>query len=199
VGTSPIISTGKGEALGFELVNRLNYKKFTLLASYTFVRSQFTDQEGTFRPSSWDSKHLLTVTGSRTFKGNWQVGIKWRFVGGLPYTPYDLETSAKIIAWDARGGPYFDNSQLNSKRSNAFHQLDLRIDKNFFFARWSLMLYVDLQNAYNFKFEDQDFILRDKNPDGSYMTTNNDTEYVLTTAPNLTGSIVPTIGIMIKL
>jgi len=198
VGTSPVVSTGKGEAIGFEIVNRINYKTFTLLASYTFVRSQFTKLTGEYIPSSWDSKHLLTLTGSKSFKGNWRAGFKWRFVGGLPYTPYDLETSAKILAWDARGGPYLDYTQLNSERSNAFHQLDIRVDKNFFFDRWALMLYVDIQNAYNFKFTDQDFILREKNPDGSYVTTNNDTEYVLTTAPNQSGSIVPTLGIMIK-
>ena len=163
-----------------------------------YPKSQFTNITGKFISSSWDSKHLLTLTGSKSFKGNWRVGFKWRFVGGLPYTPYDLETSAKILAWNAQGGPYYDYSKLNSERSKAFHQLDLRIDKNFFFERWALMLYVDLQNAYNFKFEDQDFILREKNPDGSYTTANNGTEYVLTTAQNLSGSIVPTIGIMVK-
>ncbi len=198
VGTSPVVSTGNGEAIGFEIVNRINYKTFTFLASYTFVRSKFTDITGRYIPSSWDSKHLLTLTGSKTFKGNWRAGFKWRFVGGLPYTPYDLVTSAKILAWDARGGPYVDYTKLNSERSKAFHQLDIRIDKNFFFDRWSLMLYVDIQNAYNFKFTDQDFILRGKNPDGSFMTANNGTEYVLITAPNKSGSIVPTLGIMVK-
>ena len=58
-------------------------------------------------PSSWDSQHILTITGSKSFKKNWRAGFKWRFVGGLPHTPYDMETSANIEAWNAKGSPYF--------------------------------------------------------------------------------------------
>ena len=198
-GASPISSTGSGRAIGFEILNRMNFKAFTLLASYTFVRSSFTDINDKLIPSSWDSKHLLTITGSKEFKRNWRAGFKWRFVGGLPYTPYDLETSKKVDAWDAIGQPYQDFDQLNSLRFEPFHQLDLRIDKNFFFRKWSLMLYVDIQNAYNFKNKSQDYIVREKNSDGSYITINNGSEYVLNAISNESGTLLPTIGIMVKL
>ncbi len=197
-GAAPLTFTGTGEALGFEVLNRVNYKKFTLLASYTFVRSSFTDINNKLIPSSWDSKHLLTLTGSQELKKNWRVGFKWRFVGGLPYTPYDLATSANIEAWNALGQPYNNFSQLNGERFEAFHQLDLRIDKNYFFQKWSLMLYLDIQNAYNFKNIGKDYIIREKNADGTYKTTNNGTEYVLQSILNESGTVLPTIGIMIK-
>jgi hypothetical protein len=197
-GVSPVEFTGKGMAYGFEILNRWNLKTFKLLASYTFVRSLFTDIEGDYIPSSWDSKHLLTITGTKELPRNWRVGFKWRFVGGLPYTPYDLEKSAKVSAWDANGKPYEDYTQLNGLRFEPFHQLDLRIDKNFFFDKWALMLYLDIQNAYNFKNTGQDYIVREKNPDGSYKTVNNGTEYVLKAVPNQSGTILPSIGIMIK-
>lgn len=190
--------TGKGEAVGFEILNRVNYNKFTLLASYTFVRSQFTDIHDDLIPSSWDSKHLLTITGTKDLKRDWRIGFKWRFVGGLPYTPYDLETSANIEAWDANGQPYFDFAKLNSLRYKSFHQLDLRIDKNYFFDKWSLMLYLDIQNVYNFQNASQDYVVREKNPDGSYKTTNNGQDYVLKLIPNKSGTVLPTVGIMVK-
>ncbi len=197
-GASSVEFTGHGKAYGFEILNRWNLKTFKLLASYTFVRSLFTDINGDYLPSSWDSRHLLTITGTKELPENWRVGFKWRFVGGLPYTPYNLEKSANVSAWNAAGKPYEDYSQLNSLRFEPFHQLDLRIDKNFFFDKWALMLYLDIQNAYNFKNTGQDFIVREKNPDGSYKTVNNGTEYVLKAVPNQSGTVLPTIGVMIK-
>ncbi len=197
-GASPVDFSGRGEAIGFEVLNRWNYKTFSLLASYTFVRSLFTSLDGKYLPSSWDSKHLLTLTGSKELKKNWRIGLKWRYVGGLPYTPYDYGTSANIQAWNANGQPYLDFNRLNALRFEPFHQLDLRLDKNFFFKKWSLMLYLDIQNAYNFKNKGKDYVIRERNADGSFKTTNNGTEYVLQSIENKSGTILPTIGIMIK-
>jgi hypothetical protein len=55
-----------------------------------------------------------------------------------------------------------------------------------------------IQNAYNFKTQGQDYVIREKNADGTYKTTNNGTEYVFTRIPNESGTILPTVGIMIK-
>lgn len=197
-GATPAIFTGTGRAAGFEVLNRVNLKKFSLIASYTYFISQFTDINDNLIASSWDSKHLLTLTGTKDFKKNWRLGFKWRYVGGLPFTPYDLETSANIQAWNARGQAYPDFKRLNSGRINPFHQLDLRVDKNFFFNKWSFMLYFDLQNVYNFKSTGQDYIIREKNADGTYLTTNNGTDYVLNAVPNKSGTILPTLGLMFK-
>jgi outer membrane receptor for ferrienterochelin and colicin len=197
-GAVPATFTGTGEAIGFEVLQRVNFTDFSLLATYTYVRSKFTDINNKLIPSSWDSKHLLTITGSKSFKKNWRAGFKWRFVGGLPYTPYDLEKSANIEAWNANGQPYFNYSQLNSERFASFHQLDIRVDKNFFFDKWSLMLYVDIQNLYNFKSEGQDNIIRARNEDGSFQTTNNGKDYVLESITNTSGTVLPTVGIMVK-
>ena len=198
-GAAAVDFIGKGQAVGFEVLNRVNFKDFNLLASYTYVRSLFSDINGDLIPSAWDSKHLLTITGSKDFQKNWRVGIKWRFVGGLPYTPYDLETSANVLAWDANGQAYLDFELLNTERFKPFHQLDVRVDKSFFFDKWTLMLYVDIQNAYNFQSDGKDYIIREKNPDGSYITINGGSEYVLKAVENSSGTILPTLGLMIKL
>ncbi|NPD45323.1 MULTISPECIES: TonB-dependent receptor [unclassified Lentimicrobium] len=197
-GAVPAVFTGTGEAIGLEVLQRINFTNFTLLASYTYVRSKFTDINNDLVPSSWDSKHLLTLTGSKQFKKNWRAGFKWRYVGGLPYTPYDLETSANVEAWDARGQAYYNYGEINTLRYDPFHQLDLRIDKNYFFDNWSLMVYLDIQNVYNFKVAGQDYVIREKNPDGSYMTTNNGQDYVLQSVANESGTVLPTVGIMVK-
>jgi hypothetical protein len=197
-GDSQVEFSGTGRAVGFEVLNRVNLKKFTVLASYTYVRSEFSNLANELIPSSWDSKHLLTITSTKDFKNNWRAGLKWRFVGGLPYTPYDLETSRNVLAWNAIGQPYLDFSRLNAERFEPFHQLDIRVDKNFFFNKWSLMLYLDIQNAYNFKNKTQDFIVREQNEDGSFKYTDNGLNYILTRVPNESGTALPTVGIMVK-
>ncbi len=197
-GAEPVSSAGKGKAIGFEALNRINLPNFNLIASYTYVRSLFNDLDGKEIPSSWDSKHLLTITGTKDFKRNWSAGFKWRLVGGLPYTPYDLELSALVEAWDANGQAYFDYEQLNSERFDAFHQLDIRVDKKYFFDKWNLMIYADIQNAYNFQNKGQDYIIREKNADGSFKTINDGTSYVLNSIENKSGTLLPTIGIMVE-
>jgi hypothetical protein len=61
------------------------------------------------------------------------------------------------------------------------------------------MLYLDNQNVYNFKSAGQDNIVRAKNPDGSFQTAINGTTYVLESVENTSGTILPTVGIMVKL
>lgn len=197
-GASEAVFQGKGKAIGFELLNRVNLNTFNLLASYTFVRSSFTDLNDNFISSSWDARHLLTITGTKDLPKNWRAGFKWRYVGGLPYTPYDLATSANIQAWNAIGQPYIDYSKLNTERFQAFHQLDIRIDKNYFFKKWTLMIYLDIQNAYNFKNKGLDYVIRERDLDGTFLTANNGSDYVLKSIANEGGTVLPSLGVMVK-
>jgi len=201
IGDEEVTSTGKGRAFGFEVLNRTRLEeniRLNLIISYTFVVSQFQDVTGTYLPTSWDNKHILNITVQKDFNKNWSVGVKWRFLGGTPYTPYDLETSSLKAAWDVTGRALLDYGQLNALRLGSFHQLDIRVDKRFYFKRWSLMLYVDVQNAYNFKGDQPDYIIREKDAAGNYILTNNGTRYQLKAIPSLSGTVLPTIGIMIE-
>ena len=152
MGDEEVTSTAEGQAYGAEFQARINSAKgFNLNLAYTLVRSEFEDGSGKLIPSSWDSKHLLTLTTTKELKRNWRIGARWRFVGGLPYTPWDLEKSSYVEAWDAQGGPYPDYAQLNSLRLDPFHQLDLRIDKAYYFNKLTAKFYIDIQNFYNFQ------------------------------------------------
>jgi hypothetical protein len=128
----------------------------------------------------------------------WRVGGRWRFVGGLPYTPWDIEKSSLVEAWNLTGGPYLDYSKLNSQRFSAFHQLDVRIDKSFYLNKITMKFYVDIQNLYNFQAEQQDIIVRAEDENGNFITTDNGTKYVLTRVKNTSGTVLPTIGIILE-
>jgi len=170
-GDEELVSTSTGRAYGFELLGRVKeFMNLNMVFSYTFVRSEFMGQNSQMIPSSWDNKHLFNITATRRFKTNWDIGMKFRFVGGAPYTPYDFEKSSYKIAWDINGQGYLDYSQFNTLRLSGFHQLDLRVDKQYFFTGWSLMLYADVQNVYNFQAEQPPLLLTESDSNGEPVT-----------------------------
>ncbi len=202
-GDEEVVSTGKGRSFGAEVFFRAeNLKKFNVLMSYTFFRSEFQDASGLNVPSRWDNRHLINITASRPLPRNWEVGLKWRFSGGAPYTPFDMELSSRVDAWNANNAaPYFDFSRFNQNRLRAFHQLDLRVDKQFFFRKFSIMAYLDIQNVYAFKAELPSNLIRETDQNLNPITfvdPNGIERYSLRRLENTTGNVLPTIGIVIE-
>lgn len=199
IGDEEVTSTSKGRAYGAEFQARISSAKgYNLNLSYTLVRSEFQDGNNRYIVSAWDSKHILSLTGSAALKRGWQVGTRFRFVGGLPYTPWDLDRSSLISAWNLTGGPYFDNSKLNAERFGVFHQLDVRVDKAYYLKRMTLKIYLDIQNLYNFQSQSTDIVLRETDANGNFLTTNNGTRYVLRSVKNPSGTVLPTIGVQVE-
>jgi len=198
IGDEAVTSTSKGRAYGAEFQARVSSSKYSMNLSYTLVRSEFQDGAGKYIVSAWDSKQILSMTGTAALKHNWQVGGRFRFVGGLPYTPWDLNRSSLITAWNAQGGPYFDNTKLNANRFGVFHQLDIRVDKSYYLKKTTLKFYLDIQNLYNFQSRSTDQVLREQDANGNYLTTDNGTRYVLRTVKNTSGTVLPTIGVQVE-
>jgi len=200
-GDEAVVSTSKGRAFGAELYYRDRFMdKLSVILSYTFVRSEFDDKKGDLIPSAWDNRHILNISAAADLGKNWNVGAKWRFVGGAPYTPYDFSRSSLIEAWDARGQGYPDFNLYNTERLSNFHQLDLRIDKEYFFKKWSLNVYFDVQNAYNFKSINPDVLVLQRDANGIPLKDPNDpTRYSLKYLPSESGTVLPTLGIIIEL
>jgi len=203
VGDEEVTSIGTGRAYGFELSGRYRVlRDITGIFSYTYVRSEFENDNGEYVPSSWDSRHILSLTMSKMFKGNWQAGAKWRFVGGSPYTPYDLNKSALVTAWNTQGRPFLDYTRFNRERLGNFFQLDIRVDKSFNFERWSLLVYLDIQNVFNSQAEQPDIVLPVYGADGNPVILNpgdplDAQRYDLRSIANTAGTILPSIGITV--
>ena len=199
IGDEELTSTSKGRAYGAEFQARISSPKgYNMNLSYTLVRSEFQDGKGEYLVSAWDSKHILSMTGTAALKRNWQVGGRFRFVGGLPYTPWDMNRSSLIEAWNLTGGPYLDNTRLNSNRFGVFHQLDVRVDKSYYLKNATLKFYIDIQNLYNFQSQSIDILVRETDAGGNFLTADNGTRYVLRSVKNPSGTVLPTIGIQIE-
>jgi hypothetical protein len=201
IGNEPVESNAEGRAYGLEfLAQQRLFNDFYGIAALTLVRSEFTNPntEG-FVPSSWDNKFIFSLTAGKRFGKNWEIGARWRFLGGTPYTPYNLEESSLITNWDLRNAGILDYSQINAVRLDPFHQLDLRIDKKYYFKRWNLNWYVDVQNMYNFQAEQAPVLIPVRDDSGNILIDPNDpSRYQLKLIENPAGSVLPTVGIIVE-
>ncbi|PLX01139.1 MAG: TonB-dependent receptor [Marinilabiliales bacterium] len=198
-GDEEVVSESEGRVYGVELLYQAAFKgDLNMVTSYSYSVSEFMDKNGGYVPSSWDNRHIFIAVLSKQFKKNWVAGFKWRFAGGLPYTPYDLDRSSMIDAWNVTNQPYLDYTRLNSQRFGNFHQLDIRVDKAFYLDKFSVKLYVDIQNLYNFKSEEQG-IITNTNKDGvPVIDPSDNNRYVLRTIESEgSGTVLPTIGIIV--
>lgn len=200
VGNVPASSIGRGRAYGVELSWRhRNLWNTVVNASYTFVRSQLrrTDGQPGWWSSAWDVRNIFTVSAIHRLGRNWTIGAKWQFSGGLPFTPYDRERSSLITEWDARHRPYPDNSRYNSGREPAYHQLDVRVDKIWYFDHWRLGFYIDVQNVYNYSPWGRSILAPATDADGKYIVSATAPDhYEMQEIPHdIGGTVLPTIGI----
>lgn len=197
VGDEPLISDGKGRAYGIEALFTANdIKKFNIYAVFTYFISEFTDIQGKYVSSSWDNRFILNLTASRKFKYDWLVSARWRLIGGSPYTPIDEYVSSQRQIWDVRNQPYLDYTKFNTLRLGNYHQLDIRVDKEFAWKNFDITLYLDIQNVYNFKSESEP-IYTNLNTDGTPNIAPNNQEYILRKISTTNGTILPTFGLIV--
>jgi hypothetical protein len=146
LGNEAVTSTGRGRTYGAEFFfqQKLTKKTFAVV-SYTVFRSEFSGADGRYKPSAWDSRHLVSGLLGRKFGRNWEMGFKYRFAAGSPYTPFDLEASRQN--YFSIGTGILEYSQLNTQRLGSFQQVDYRLDKKYNFRRITLDFYLDVQNV----------------------------------------------------
>jgi hypothetical protein len=85
----------------------------------------------------------------------------------------------------------------NTCRLASYAQLDLRIDKNYFFRKWRLGWYISLQNVTGSKLKEQDAFISTSaivNPDAPL----SEQRYIMRTIRQETGSIIPSLGLTIE-
>jgi outer membrane receptor for ferrienterochelin and colicin len=147
LGNEAVSTIGKGRAYGFEFFAQKKLtKKFFGIFSYTFYRSEYAGLNNIYTPSSWDNKHLLSVTWGYKFPRNWELGLKFRYQGGAPYTPFDDVTSQANYLSQGQG--ILDYAKLNTKRLGGFNSSDVRIDKKYNFKKLTIDVFLDVSNWY---------------------------------------------------
>ncbi len=146
IGNEIVTSIGKGRSRGIEFfIQQKLTKNFFGVLSYTHFKSEFTGKDGKYVASAWDTRNLVSTQLGYKFKRGWELGLKWLYQGGAPYTPFDLVTSQRTYLTTGVGTE--DYTRLNSQRLKAFSRVDFRVDKKWNYKKASIDLFFDFQNA----------------------------------------------------
>lgn len=199
VGNEALSSTANGRAYGLETMFRWQVSgKFNLVSSFTLYRSEYrNNSEAEYISSAWDNRFILNMSGTYNLPKRWSIGGKVSYIGGAPYTPYDEEKSSLVEAWDAKGQPYYDYSLYNTGRLPNFAQLDLRVDKSFYFRRCMVGLYLDIQNITGNKLKQPDVIMSTgiiENPSAPV----SEQRYKMKYLKQESGTVLPTLGVTVE-
>ncbi|MFN0252664.1 MAG: TonB-dependent receptor plug domain-containing protein [Kofleriaceae bacterium] len=135
---------GAGDVRGIELLVQARTERFFGWLAYTGAIAKRRDGEGMReRRFDYDQAHNFIAVGSLQLTPHWRIGGRFQLTTGKPYTPvvgtiYQADVDAYLPAY---GAP-------NSQRVDLQHQLDLRVDRTWSFARWKLAAYLDISNVY---------------------------------------------------
>ncbi|WP_419556727.1 TonB-dependent receptor [Phocaeicola plebeius] len=196
IGNEALSSEAKGRSYGVELMFKwLLTQKLNLSSSLTIFKSEFKDgEQGSYVPSAWDNRFILNMSGTYNFPKHWSLGAKVSCIGGSPYTPYDMEKSSLVEAWNVQGRAYYDYSRYNQERLPVFGQLDVRVDKTFYLKKCMLGFYLDIQNITASKLRQPDALMSTgqiENPSAPL----SEQRYVMKSIRQESGTLLPTLGI----
>ncbi len=166
------LNEGEGYATGVEFFLQKKVKRNlwgTLSYSYSIAR--FKDPRDPDTEYSWDFDygHILTsIVGYRKefrgldwyerIKNKWwyhliafvpiapsdesEYSLRWRYLGGRPYTPMTWHPEWKEWTLD-------ETQPINSERMNAYKRFDFHTQQRWFLGKWSLFTYLEVENLFN--------------------------------------------------
>lgn len=140
-GLDYLVSEGRGSSYGVDFLVQKKMSEIPLygIFSLTLSRAQFVPLDGVKRVGRYDQRVLMNLSGGYKFDDRWEASMRVRYGTGRPYTPFNGDGSQDV-------------SRLYSERLKPYHALDVRVDRRWNFARWNLIVYVDIQNVYNLKY-----------------------------------------------
>ena len=140
------VSSGLGRSYGLELLFKHEVTRYFYgWLAYTLSWAERQQEEdGDFERFTFDQRHILTLVASFRLGGGWEIGGRFRLVSGRP------EPDITDGIFDNDVGRY-RGIELPGQQPDGplFHQLDLRVEKTWFFEVWRLAVFLDIQNIYN--------------------------------------------------
>jgi len=204
VGNEAVNQNGIGRAFGLEFFaqQKLTKRLFGVF-SYTLYKSEFTGTNGKYAPASWDNRHLISITTGYKLNRNWELGLKFRYQGAAPYTPFDLIESQRNYL--TLGTGIFNYNQVNTLRLEAYHAADIRIDKKWNFKRFTIDLFFDIQNFYGSKSAGgPQYTFKRNDSNTAFATTDNQpinqngSNAIPFILENREGNILPSLGLILE-
>ena len=144
--------TGAEISLKQDLGGRLSW-----FVNYAWSKAE-DEINGQMVARQWDQEHTFNASVNYRYNRRWNFNGSWNYHTGWRITPFTFTNDAS-----AENGYRFDLGPINSDKLNAYHRLDLRVNRSIYRANGrSFNLYIDVQNLYNRKnlagFEDLEVI-----------------------------------------
>ena len=140
------VNLGHRYSYGLELlIKRQISPHFFGWLSYTFSRSRVRESnDEPWHPTAFDQPNVLNAVASWKPGKGWELGARYQFANGRVTTPVIGAT------FDADNGSYQPvNGPSGSVRLPDFSQLDVRVEKDWLYNKWTLGLYLDVINVFN--------------------------------------------------
>lgn len=158
-----LAGSGRGRNYGLDLsLQKFILDKYYFIAAGSLYRSLYTSFDGVERPTRFDGRYLLNLTGGREFLKKKERKVIIRginahllWLGGFRGAPVDVAESV------VKGYTVYDESDGFPLRQEDYFRIDLRLYQKWNRAGRNSTLSIDLQNVTgreNFAFEFYDFV-----------------------------------------
>jgi TonB-dependent receptor-like protein len=139
------VSAGRGyfQGLEFSVQKKNSGKGFYASMNVSLTRSSFIALSGIETRANFDYGKQLMLIGGYKFAGDFSAGMRFKYAGSRPYTPFDYDMSRLL------GNGRYQPFMYNQGRMPEYVRLDVRIDKSFNFGNKTLTGYVEVFNVLN--------------------------------------------------
>lgn len=201
VGDQVSSSEAEGRSYGLELFLQQKLKgTYWWTLSYNFGYSETRlDNTVAWEPTVWDNRHNVNLVLGKVWGKGWQIGAKYRWATGTPYTPFDPALSAVTANWDVLQRGIFDLNNVMGARLASYSVIDVRLDKTYNKKKYSLTWFLDLQNFTSSDIPLMPYLTLDRGEDGAPQLDASGTSYLVKTIQSDTGRLLPTIGLILEI
>lgn len=173
------VNNSNGKSYGWEIflakIKKGNSDKIDGWISYSLSYSK-REESGKIIPFRFEQRHNFNIVLNYKFSENFELGLRWNYSSGLPYTePIGIKPRILIKDLDGDGSPetaeiatkfnlnpnapkevlfnidYGIDPNFYNARKPDYHRLDLRLSYYTYFWKLSWLFYLDIINVYNRK------------------------------------------------
>lgn len=146
ISSQKLVSKGSGKGYGIEfmLQKKMSDNIYGLL-SYSYSDIKHKALDGILRRGAYDNRNVLNAILGYRITDSYEVSAKFRYAGGCPFTPYDMNASV------AAGHGLYDLSAINTAEYPSYQRFDIRFDHRDFFESGTLIEYISVENMFNRK------------------------------------------------
>lgn len=141
------VSAGKGYYTGIDIILEQKNPAAGIFwsAAYSFSHSKFLSLVGGYQPLEFDVGNQINLIAGYKFKNGFSISSHFKYTGGRPYTPYNIDESKYFN----RG--IFILGQYNRSKMPEYVRLDLRIEQHMQPWNTELTVYLEVLNVLNRK------------------------------------------------